>query len=422
MHIVVLGAGLIGVTSAYRLQRAGHTVTVIERESAVARGASFANGGMLTPSMADPWNAPGVWKELLRSLGRADAPMLIRPHALPSLLAWGLRFIAASSAQRFVANTWRNLRLAAYSVAGMEQLRREENLQYDAATLGTMKIYRDRRSFDAGLRKARACEHPGVEIRALTAAQTVALEPGLADIESDLAGALHFPQDEAGDARLFSEALCAAAQRRGVRFHFGMDASEVVADSRVRGLRTSQGDIDADAIVVATGAYAAGLLRNVGVNLPVRPVKGYSLTCVASADDASAPFRIPIVDDALHAAVTPLGASVRIAGTAEFTGFDTRISPSRIENLRRLLHTILPRHADRLLAGKVSPWAGLRPMSADGVPFIGRCGAAEGLYVNCGHGHLGWTMADGSARLLADLIDGRETAVAAGDYSPRRFE
>lgn len=420
MHIVVVGAGLIGVTSAYRLQRAGHTVTVVERESAVARGASYANGGMLTPSMADPWNAPGVWKELLRSLGRADAPMLVRLHAVPSLLRWGLKFLAASSSTRFAANTLRNLRLAAYSVAGMEELRREEHLEYAAATLGTMKIYRDRSSFEAGLRKAQASSHPSVEIRALSAAQAVDVEPGLADIEASLAGALHFPRDEAGDARLFSEALCAAAQRRGVTFSFGTTATGIVADSRVRALRTVAGDMQADAIVIASGCHAAGLLHGAGVRLPVNPVKGYSLTCLR-ADDERAPVRIPIVDDALHAALTPLGSSVRIAGTAEFTGFDTRLSAPRVENLRRLLRAILPMHADRLLAGDVSPWAGLRPMSADGVPCIGQCGPA-GLYVNGGHGHLGWTMADGSARLLADLIDGRTPAIAAADYSPRRFE
>jgi len=160
-------------------------------------------------------------------------------------------------------------------------------------------------------------------------------------------------------------------------------------------------------------------LRAAGVRLPVTPVKGYSLTCTTG--EAAVPLRIPIVDDALHAAVTPLGSSVRIAGTAEFTGFDTQLSPSRIDNLRGLLKAILPRHAERLLAGTVAPWAGLRPMSADGVPFIGACGPS-GLYVNGGHGHLGWTMADGSARLLADLVDGRPPALAAADYSPRRFE
>ncbi|MBV6422848.1 MAG: D-amino acid dehydrogenase [Steroidobacteraceae bacterium] len=420
MQIIVVGAGLVGVTSAYRLQRAGHSVTVVEREAAVACGASQANGGMLTPSMADPWNAPGVWRELLHSLGHAEAPLLLRPRAIPSLLGWGLRFLGASTTRRYGENTARNLRLAAYSVSGMDALRREEALEYGAATRGTLKIYRDAAAFDSGLRKSRTFGHPLVEVRALTAAQTVALEPGLTDIEGSLAGALHFPGDEAGDARLFTEVLGAAAERRGVRFLFGTAATRIIADKQVRALATTAGDMPADAIVVAAGSQSAALLRGVGLRLPVAPVKGYSLTCEPSGTDAPPPLAVPVVDDALHAAVTPLGRRIRIAGTAEFTGFDLQLSPPRIENLRRLLRAILPRHADRLLAGNVVSWAGLRPMSADGVPCIGPCGPA-GLYVNAGHGHLGWTMADGSARLLADLVDHRPAALEPRDYSPRRF-
>jgi len=420
MQIVVVGAGLLGVTSAYRLQRAGHAVTVIEREPAVARGASWANGGMLTPSMADPWNAPGVWRHLLRSLGDADEPLLLRPRALPSLLPWGLRFLAASTPGRYAGNTARNLRLAAYSVHGMDALRRTERLEYGASTRGTMKIYRDPASFEAGSRKAR--EHSALaEVRPLDATQAIALEPALAGIEDSLSGALHFPGDEAGDARKFTEALSEAAERQGVHFSFGMHATGIIADSKIHALKTSEGEIDADALVVAAGCHSAALLRDIGIRLPVVPVKGYSLTCDSATAGPLPSLRIPVVDDALHAAVTPLGDQIRIAGTAEFTGFDTRPSVARIDNLRRLLRSVLPRHADRLLSGTVTPWAGLRPMSADGVPCIGPCGPA-GLFVNTGHGHLGWTMADGSARLLTDLIDGRLPALPVDDYSPRRFE
>ncbi|MBV6415816.1 MAG: D-amino acid dehydrogenase [Steroidobacteraceae bacterium] len=421
MRIVIVGAGLVGVASAYHLQRAGHTVTVIEREPGVARGASFANGGMLTPSMADPWNAPGVWKELLHSLGRADAPMLVRPRALPSLLVWGLKFLGASSPRRYAANTAHNLRLAAYSVAGMERLRREELLEYDAATLGTMKIYRDPRALEAGRQKALACAHPDVEVRLLNAAEAVDLEPGLAGIADRLAGALHFPRDEAGDARRFTESLGAAAERLGARIRLDTRATAILAGPAVRGVRTATGDLPADAVIVAAGSHSAALLRSVGVRLPVKPVKGYSLTCVPAAGDERPPIRIPIVDDALHAALTPLGGALRVAGTAEFAGFDTRPTAVRIDNLRRLLAAVLPRDAERLLAGTVLPWAGLRPMSADGVPCIGACGPT-GLFANTGHGHLGWTMADGSARLLVDLVGGGTPALDAGPYSPRRFE
>lgn len=425
MRIIVVGAGLIGATSAWHLVRRGHEVTVAERASGAALGASRANGGMLTPSMADPWNAPGVWRELLGSVGRPDSPLLLRAGAIPSLAGWGLRFIANSTRGRFEANTARNLRLAAYSVAGMEALRRDESLDYDAASSGTLKLYRDARSFDDGLGKAKGLAEGLVEVRPLDAAGVVALEPGLAGIEERIAGGLHFPNDESGDAHRFTTRLCEAAERRGARFAFDTEVLGVMHErGRVLGVRTARGPLQADAVVLANAIDAPRLLRGLGPRLPIAPVKGYSITCLPAESGETAdmppPLRVPVVDDALHAAVTPLGRALRIAGTAEFAGPDASIAPERIANLRHLLHAILPRHADRLLGGEVRPWAGMRPMCADGVPCIGPAGAA-GLYVNAGHGHLGWTMADGSARLLADLVEGRAPELDARDYSPRRF-
>lgn len=421
MRIIVVGAGLIGAASAYHLARSGHEVTLLEREAVPGLGASRANGGMLTPSMADPWNAPGVWRDLLRWIGRPDAPMLLRPRALPGLVGWGMRFVANSTRQRYQANTLRNLRLAAYSVAGMQVLRATESLQYDAGMHGTLKLYRDRRAFDAGLRKAQSLAGGLLEVRPLDVADVVSIEPALADIGDHIAGGLYFPRDEAGDARRFTEQLCAAAGRRGVTICCGIEALGLEMDRRgVRGVRTATGPIAADAVVVTAGVDSSRLLRGVTPRLPIAPVKGYSITCTPADAGSRALLSLPVVDDALHAAVAPLGASVRIAGTAEFAGHDRTMAPERLANLKHLLRAILPRHADGLLAGRVEPWAGLRPMSADGVPCIGALDA-QGLYVNAGHGHLGWTMADGSARLLADLVDGRPTALDARDYSPRRF-
>jgi len=422
MHIVVVGAGLIGSASAHHLARRGHAVTLLEQAAAPASGASHANGGMLTPSMADPWNAPGVWCNLLRWIGRTDAPMLLRPRALPSLAGWGLRFIAASAPRRYRDNTLRNLRLAAYSVAGMAPLRATLALAYHAGTRGTLKLYSNPRALEAGARLAGSLAPEHIEVLALDRQQVLRLVPALADAAERIAGGLHFPRDESGDARLFTGQLCAAAARDGAELRFGCEVLGIESRAgTVRAVRTSHGTVAADAIVVAAGCHSAALLRGLGPRLPIAPVKGYSLTCSPPGGDATpAPIPLPLVDDALHAALTPLGASLRIAGTAEFAGFDTRLDPSRLENLRRLLRALLPAHAARLLSGSVVPWAGLRPMSADGVPFIGAYGP-RGLYVNAGHGHLGWTMADGSARLLADLIDGAEPALDPADYAPHRF-
>ena len=422
MRVAVVGAGLIGAASAYCLVRAGHEVTLVEREYSPGLGASRANGGMLTPSMSDPWNAPGVWRELVRSIGRTDAPMLLRARAIPGLTSWGLRFLAHSSERRYQANTLRNLRLAAYSVASMATLRAVESLDYDAGTHGTLKLYRDAQAFEAGLRKAQSLAGALVEVRPLDPAGVARLEPGLADIGDNIVGGLHFPRDESGDARRFTEQLCVAAVRRGAEMLLGIEVLGLDCDGdRIRGVRTATGMISADAVVVTAGVDASRLLQGAARHLPIAPVKGYSVTCTPLDRQFTAPpLRIPVVDDALHAAVTPIGASVRIAGTAEFAGRDTRIAAERLANLKLLLRAILPGHAGRLLAGRVEPWAGLRPMCADGVPCIGAIGP-RGLYVNTGHGHLGWTMAVGSGRLLADLVDGRDPELDARDYSPRRF-
>jgi len=423
MRVIVVGAGLIGAASAYHLVRRGHEVTLLERREQPALGASHANGGMLTPSMADPWNAPGVWRELLRSIGKADSPMLLRARAIPGLWRWGLQFLAHSTHARFGANTGKNLRLAAYSVQGMQALRDSEQLDYDAGTRGTLKLYRDAAAFEAGLAKSQAHAAGLIEVCPLDARGVLTLEPGLAGIAEQIAGGLHFPRDESGDASRFTTQLCAAAVRQGARLLCGTPILGLENDRRgVRGVHTADGMLPADAVVIAAGVDAPRLLRGVGVRLPVVPVKGYSITCAPRepAGSGAPPLRLPIVDDALHAALTPLGARLRIAGTAEFAGFDAQVSPARLANLQQLLRQILPAHADRLLAGEVDNWVGMRPMCADGVPCIGGAGPA-GLFVNAGHGHLGWTMADGSARLLADLVEGRAAQLDAADYDLRRF-
>jgi D-amino-acid dehydrogenase len=417
MRIAVVGAGLIGATTAYRLQRAGHDIVVLEREMQPARGASFANGGLLTPSMADPWNAPGVWRDLLRWMGRGDAPMLLHARAIPSLAGWGLRFLHASAPRRFERNTLRNLRLAAFSVSGMEALRRIEALDYAAGALGTLKIYRDARALEQAERGARGLAHPDVPVRALDVAELVALEPAVEAIAARLAGALHFPKDEFGDAQRFTTQIATAAEKRGAQFHYGVCVKRILTRrGRVSGVELDSDVLEADGVVVAAGSHSARLLRRCGVNLPVQPVKGYSITY--TLDASVRPLKRPLVDDALHAAVTPLGSQLRVAGTAEFSGFDASLNPARLANLRALFAEILPEHAAKTSGG--AEWAGLRPMSADGAPCIGVVGPS-GLYVNSGHGHLGWTMADGSARLLTAIIDGAPPPLDPDDYSPARF-
>jgi D-amino-acid dehydrogenase len=419
MRVLVVGSGLIGLTTAHYLAQGGAAVTVLDAAGGPATGASHANGGLLTPSMSEPWNSPGVFWSLLRWLGRAEAPLLIRPRALPQYARWMTRFVGASTPARFRANTLSNLRLGLSSVQLQQRLRRELKLEYDAGTRGTLKLFRDPRQLEVAHGASVTAAQHGLESRRLDAAATVALEPALAPIERSLAGSLHFPGDETGDARSFCERLAESLAARGVAFHYGLQVKGWDArDSRIAAVRTTSGTLDADAYVVAAGAHSADVVKPLGLSLPIQPVKGYSLS-IPLRDWSPVPG-IGIVDDALHAAATPIGRVLRVAGTAEFSGFDRTVHDARVENLRRLVDAVYPAASHAARGPAAIAWAGLRPMSPDGVPVIGRSPLAN-LYVNAGHGHLGWTLAAGSGSLLADILLGNPGAVDERDYSWRRF-
>jgi D-amino-acid dehydrogenase len=365
--------------------------------------------------MPEPWNAPGCWRSLLASLGRADAAMQLRLRAIPGLGRWGITFFRNSSRARYHRNTLRNLRLALYSLNIMESLRRETGIEYGRAARGTLRVFRDASALDQA--SAGPVSSEGLTARRLSTKQTVELEPGLAPIAGQLAGAIQHVVDETGDAYRFCVTLADHARREGVKFRFGTEVSSIEVRSRqVVAVVSHQERFVADRYIVPAGSFSTRLLRRVGVRLPVQPVKGYSVTFDCPL--GKGPLRIPVVDEDFHAAVVPLGGSIRVAGTAEFAGFDTSSNPDRIRNLLRLLRQILPQMAfDRAAA---RPWCGLRPTSADGVPIIGPTPIAE-LWVNTGHGHLGWTMAAGSAQLLADLISGEAPALDPLSYALARF-
>ncbi|MGB5211828.1 MAG: FAD-dependent oxidoreductase [Gammaproteobacteria bacterium] len=444
MHVIIVGAGLAGTATAWYLRQGGATVTVIERGDAAAMETSFANAGMLTPSMADPWNAPGTWRKLLRWIGREDAPMLLRPHALPSLIGWGLQFLWHSRTGSFHRNTVKNVRLALYSLAQLQQLREQTGIEYDAASTGTLRACRDQASLDRAAALAAFLAEHGVAHRVLDRAGLVGVEPALAPIAGDLVGGIHYSRDESGDAHMFTRNLAQRAAEAGVRFVYRSEFTGVrmrggqlsgveyrCAERRLDGdtdpvLRANSGVepehgetiLDGDAVVLAAGSFTPVLARRLGLSVPVRPVKGYSIT--APVGDWASPPRIPVSDDHLHAAVTPLGDRIRVAGTAEFTGYDDTLSPSRVANLNHLLHALYPDYATRLQPSSVTPWCGFRPVSADGVPILGST-PLQGLYMNTGQGPLGWTMAAGCGRLLADVVLGQKPALDMNDYALARF-
>lgn len=415
--IVVIGSGLIGVTTAYFLKRRGHEVTVIERAQGPGRETSFANGGMLTPGMCEPWNAPGAWRMLLGSLGRSDAALQLHLRTLPGLIGWGMTFLRNSTAAAFERNHRRNLQLALYSLQVMESLRQQARIEYGRAARGSLGIFRERAAFEHAGDAANRLSSAGLISRQLSPTEAAEFEPGLAPIADQLSGVIHYEADEVGDAHQFCVALADRARKDGVEFCFDTEVSSLEMHAgRVTAVRSDRTRFVADRYVVAAGSYSTLLLRQAGVRLPVRPAKGYSVTFDHAHDAQS--LQLPIIDHHLHAVIVPFAGAVRAAGTAEFAGYDRSINLKRIDNLLKLMRDILPQVKFDAAAAK--PWCGLRPSSADGVAIIGST-PVPNLWVNSGQGHLGWTLAAGCAQLLTNLISGDSPAIDPAPYALARF-
>lgn len=417
MKIIVVGAGLMGISTAYYLARKGMDVTVVERAPGPGTEASFANGSLLTPGMSDPWNAPGVFFQLLKYLGKEDAPLLLRPRALPSLVGWGIRFLRNSSKSRFMGNLKKNAALANYSLKCLHDLREETGLSYDSRQSGSLKIFRDNQTLEKAAALAKTIEECGVASKLLDRDGVIAIEPALGPVGGIIAGGIYYPGDEVGDSHLFCKNMHGLCVELGVSFHFNCTVEKLVAKAdKITSVMTDKGSFSADNVVVAAGSYSTGLLRPLGLSLAVKPAKGYSISLPSYGWQGP---KIPVIDDCRHALVSPLGERIRVTSTAEFAGFDTTISPRRIDHLTDFLKGLYPDFADKIIARDIVPWAGLRPMSADGVPFIGPS-KIPNLFINSGQGHLGWTMAAGSGRLLADLIMGSPADIDAEDYAVGR--
>jgi D-amino-acid dehydrogenase len=417
VRVVIIGSGLIGITSAYFLARRGWGVTVLDRQTGPARETSFANGALLTPSMAEPWNSPGCWMMLLKSLSHPDSALQLRLNALPSLAGWGARFLWNSRRTCYERNTLKNLILALHSLETLKALRRETHIKYGQGSPGTLRVFRDLALLDRATEAAERLKGVGLEFRRLPVGDTVFLEPALAPIGEQLAGGIHYPCDEIGDSYRFCLALAEQARQKGVEFHFSASVTAIqVRRGKVSAVRAEEKCFTADQYILAAGSYTPSLLAMVGIGVPVRPAKGYSITFQRHMEDP--PLRTPIVDDDFHAVVVPLENDIRLAGTAEFAGYDLSVPESRIRNLLTMLKQVLP-HA-RLGQTAARIWCGLRSMSVDGVPIIGAT-PIENLWINTGHGHLGWTMAAGSAQLLTELMTGEPTTIDAGAYALARF-
>lgn len=402
MKVIVLGAGVVGTTAAYFLAKAGMDVRVIERRDAVGLETSFANGGQIAANHAEPWAAPSVLPKALMWLGRADAPLLYHLRLDPALWSWTLKFLANCTPAREHQNTVRTLRIALYSRTILQRLRQETAIEYDHLARGILNIFPTPKSFTAAARAADVMTKLGCERRTLDRAACLELEPALQFSEAPFVGGTWSPHDESGNCLLFTQRIGEMAQREGARFHFATTVTGLMTkNGRISGVATTTGIETADAYVLSMGSYSRKIARDVGLKLPIYPAKGYSVS-IPIEDDAGAPM-VSITDDAHKLVLSRLGDVFRVAGTAEFAGYDTAIDPTRARQTLDAGLRLFPRAGSR---DKGEYWTGLRPVTPDSVPLLGRS-PIENLYLNTGHGTLGWTMAAGSGRVVADLIGGQ---------------
>ena len=418
MQVLILGSGVIGITSAWYLAKAGHQVTVVDRQSGPALETSFGNAGMISPGYSAPWAAPGVPFKAVKWMIAKHAPLAIKPTTDPLQYRWMVQMLRNCTAARYAVNKERMMRLAEYSRDCLMALRTDSGVDYEHRELGTLQLFRTQQQMDAAAKDIAVLERCGVPYELLDRAGCVAAEPGLAPSAHKIVGGLRLPNDETGDCHLFTTRLADKAAELGVQFRFNCEIDELLSDgAQITGVKLANGEtLQADRYVLALGSFSPKLARPLGMELPIYPIKGYSLTLPVT-NDAMAPVST-IMDETYKVAMTRFADRIRVGGMAELTGFDNSLSEKRRATLEMVVSDLFPK------AGAVSEatfWTGFRPNTPDGTPIIG-ASKLRNLYFNTGHGTLGWTMSCGSSQLLADLIDGKKTAIDAGDYSLNRYD
>jgi D-amino-acid dehydrogenase len=404
MRVLILGGGIVGVASAYYLLLDGHEVELVERRPAAGLETSWGNGAILHPSSVQPWAAPGMPRKILRWIGREEAPMVLRLQALPAMWRWGLAYLRNCAPARHRAHALANLALALESVRLLGEIRERTGIADDAAKRGVLKIYPSEAALDEAFAAHAWLAAAGLAVERLDGAACRALEPALAAAAQPVAGGLLFPQDEVGDCAAFTQALAGWCVRHGLRARFGVEVRTLELErGRVAAVESSAGRLAADAVVVALGSWTAPFLRRAGLDLPIYPVKGVSLT--APREPWPEAPRTAIIDDTRKFALTPLGERLRVAGSAEIAGYDATPDPRRVAMLSGCVTGTFPAFAACARDPRARAWAGLRPVTPTGVPLIGPT-AIEGLYLNSGHGHAGWTMGCGSGRRIAEILGG----------------
>ncbi|WP_339028353.1 D-amino acid dehydrogenase [Bradyrhizobium symbiodeficiens] len=416
MKVLILGSGVIGVTSAYYLARAGHEVTVVDRQPEPALETSFANAGEVSPGYSSPWAGPGVPVKAVKWLLMKHGPLVIRPKLDPVMWVWLLKMLRNCTSARYAVNKSRMIPIAEYSRDSLRDLRRDIGIQYDERSQGTLQLFRYQAQLDGTAEDIAVLKQYGVPYETLSREGCIAVEPALAGVKEKFVGGLRLPQDETGDCHMFTQALARHAEALGVRFMFNTGIDRIVTEgARVSGVATSAGMLQADAYVLALGSYSSRLAAPLGISLPVYPVKGYSIT--VPIKDASGAPESTVMDESYKVAITRLGDRIRVGGTAEISGFSTKLYDARRATLDHSLTDLFPRGGD---LSKATFWSGLRPMTPDGPPVIGPTPYAN-LHLNTGHGTLGWTMSCGSARVLADMLSGKKPDIDVSALTVDRY-
>jgi D-amino-acid dehydrogenase len=414
---IVLGSGVIGVTTAYYLARAGHEVTVVDRQAEPAQETSFANAGEVSPGYSSPWAGPGVPVKAIKWLLMRHGPLVIWPKLDPVMWWWMLKLLRNCTAERYAINKSRMIPIAEYSRDCLRALRAETGIKYDERSQGTLQLFRKQKQLDGTGEDIAVLKQYGVPYEVLDPAGCIAAEPGLATSTVKFVGGLRLPQDETGDCHMFTQALAKEAAKLGVQFNFNTSIERLETDgSKVTGVVTSAGTLHADAYVAALGSWSPRMLKPLGIAAPVYPVKGYSIT-VPIAGANGAPVST-VMDESYKVAITRLGDRIRVGGTAEISGYSSSLDVARRATLEHSLTDMFPHGGD---LSKATFWCGLRPMTPDGPPIIGATRYSN-LHLNTGHGTLGWTMACGSGRVLADLMSGRKPDIDVSELVVSRYD
>ncbi|MIL09521.1 D-amino acid dehydrogenase [Salmonella enterica subsp. enterica] len=416
MKILILGSGVIGTTAAWYLAEQGHEVEVVDRQPGPALETSYANAGEVSPGYSSPWAGPGVPIKAIKWMLMHFGPLVVRPKVDPAMAIWCLQMLRNCTEKRYAINKARMVPIAEYSRDCLKALRADTGIQYDERSQGTLQLFREEKQVKGTAGDIEVLKRFNVAYEELDPDGCIAVEPALAGVRGKFVGGLRLPGDETGDCKMFTERLAKMAEEKGVKFRYSTQIKGIATEAgRIAAVDTSAGLLRADLYVAALGSYTPIIAKPLGLDVPVYPIKGYSIT-VPITDKAGAP-ESTVMDETYKVAITRLGDRIRVGGTAEISGYDLTLRESRRATLEHSVGDLFPRGGD---LSKATFWCGLRPMTPDGPPIIGKT-RYDNLYLSTGHGTLGWTMACGSGRVLADTISGRKPEVDMSELGLSRY-